>query len=80
MYPGVAARGCGSQGIAIIAMFGKEYFAATPIKRVQRANGSLAQSGARSPSVLPAEKIAKPIRLRKNALTSTADSVPHVPP
>ena len=40
----------------------------TQMKRVQRANGSLAQSGARSPSVLPAENIAKLMRSRKSAL------------
>ena len=41
------------------------------MKRVQRANGSLAQSGARSPSVLPAGNMAKPICLRKSALCRT---------
>ena len=46
----------------------KRPHAATQMKRVQRANGSLAQSGARSPSVLPAENIAKLMRSRKSAL------------
>ena len=40
------------------------------MKRVQRANGSLAQSGARSPSVLPAENTAKPICSRKTHFAS----------
>ena len=38
------------------------------MKRVQRVEDSLAQSGARSPSVLPAENMAKPIGSRKNTL------------
>ena len=49
----------------------KTHSAANQMKRVQRANGSLAQSGARSPSVLPAGNMAKPICLRKSALCRT---------
>ena len=58
----------------------KRTHAANQMKRVQRANGSLAQSGARSPSVLPAESMTKPMRSRKNALYLAADSVLRVPP
>ena len=47
----------------------KRTYAANQMKRVQRANGSLAQSGARSPSVLPAENMTRPRGLRKNVLT-----------
>ena len=60
----------------------KRAHAANQMKRVQRANGSLAQVwGRAAPNVLPAENTAKPIRLRKNALCLAADSVlrPRVP-
>ena len=39
----------------------KRTHAANQMKRVQRVEDSLAQSGARSPSVLPAESMARPI-------------------
>ena len=46
------------------------------MKRVQRANGSLAQVwGRAAPNGLPAENIAKLMRSRKNALCRAADSV-----
>ena len=48
---------------------------ANQMKRVQGANGSLAQSGARSPSVLPAENAAKPIGSRNTHPHRAADSV-----
>ena len=47
----------------------KRTHVANQMKRVQRVEDSLAQSGARSPSVLPAESISKPICLRKSAPT-----------
>ena len=56
----------------------KRTHAANQMKRVQRVEDSLAQSGARNPSVLPAESMAKPICSRKNALCRAADSVPHL--
>ena len=69
VYPSAAQRECGCSEIAIIAMFGKRYFAANHMKRVQRANGSLAQVwGRAAPNGLPAENAAKPIWSRKNAL------------
>ena len=57
----------------------KRTHTANQMKRVQRVEDSLAQSGARSPSVLPAENTAKPIRSHKNALCRAADSVPSSP-
>ena len=55
--------------------------AANHMKRVQRANGSLAQVwGRAAPNGLPAENITKPMRSRKNALCRAADSVLRVPP
>ena len=45
--PGCGGRGCGDSRMAVIAKFGKRYFAANPKKRVQRVEDSLAQSGAR---------------------------------
>ena len=52
----------------------------TQMKRVQRANGSLAQVwGRAAPNGLPAENAAKLIWSRKNALCRAADSVPRVP-
>ena len=52
----------------------------TQMKRVQRANGSLAQVwGRAAPNGLPAENAAKPIWSRKNALCRAADSVLRVP-
>ena len=48
----------------------------TQMKRVQRANGSLAQVwGRAAPNGLPAENTTKPIWSRKNALCRAADSV-----
>ena len=50
------------------------------MKRVQRADGSLAQVwGRAAPNGLPAENITKPMRSRKNALCRAADSVLCVP-
>ena len=70
VYPSVAGRECGGSRITVIAVLGKKYFAPPQMKRVQRANGSLAQVwGRAAPNVLPAESIAKPIGSRKSVLT-----------
>ena len=59
----------------------KRTHTANQMKRVQGANGSLAQVWGRvAPNGLPAENITKPIRSRKSALCRAADSVPRVPP
>ena len=48
--------------------YAKRHCAANQKKRVQRANGSLAQVwGRAAPNGLPAESMARPIRLRKDA-------------
>ena len=71
MYPGDGGVWVRQFGIAVIAMFDKRYFAANQMKRVQRANGSLAQVwGRAAPNVLPAENMAKLIASRKSVLTS----------
>ena len=53
----------------------KSTHAANQMKRVQRANGSLAQSGARSPQRTPRGKHGKADMFTQNALCRAADSV-----
>ena len=55
MYPSVAERERGVSRMAVIARFSKRYFAANPMKRVQRVEDSLAQVwGRAAPNVFPA--------------------------
>ena len=69
MYPSATRRGCDNSGIAVIARFGKRYFVANQMKRVQRVEDSLAQVwGRAAPNVFPAESITKPMCLRKDPL------------
>ena len=65
-----AGRGYVDLKIAVIARFGKRYFAANQKKRVQRVEDSLAQVWGRvAPNVLPAENMARLMCLRKSVPT-----------
>ena len=55
--------------MAVIARFGKRYYAANQMRRVQRVEDSLAQVwGRAAPNVFPAESIARLIDLRQKVL------------
>ena len=93
MYPSATRRGCDNSGIAVIARFGKRYFVANQMKRVQRGGSaastfdSLAQVWGRpqcgfhisAPNGLPAETWQGQEVHAKTHARRAADSVPRIP-